>query len=260
MLTNIPFSFSVHAHEVQYEYGHVPIALERAEFAAFCNGAAMERLLGRLPPGARSNSRLVYHGVDLTQFSYLAFPRSTGPFRILSAGRLTHTKGFDRLIHACAIAKTQGVPIELTILGTGPIEGELVDLAGIAGLSDQVHLPGWVSHSQVAEYLHDSHLFALAADTNYDDGLPNVVLEAMACGRPVLLSPLPAATEAVSQGVEGIIVRSADDVEAFAESIVHLHEERSEAEEMGKAARYGVEEKFNAAASIRCLRNLMVGL
>ena len=189
-MTGIPFSISVHAHEVAHENGHFPLVFPSLSFATFCNRSAMEHLLLQLPANARTKSYLVYHGVDVGDFATLSLPSSSTPLRVVSAGRLTPTKGFDRLIRACALARQRGIAVELAVLGRGAEGARLYEVAESCGFAQYLKLPGWVSHGEVQEYLARSHVFAMLADTTFHDGLPNVVLEAMASGRPVILSPL----------------------------------------------------------------------
>ena len=92
------------------------------------------------------------------------------------------------------------------------MESELKRLAAELDFSDRLSMPGWVAQESVARFMQEAHVFALLADTEFHDGLPNVVLEAMASGRPVILSPLPAASEAVTSGQEGFVLPDAQDV------------------------------------------------
>ena len=244
-LTSLPFSVSIHAHEVEYDFGHFPTAFETLSFATFCNQAAMERLLGRLGPGARDKSYLVYHGVDLSGFTALPYPGESGPPRVVSAGRLTPTKGFDRLVRACAQFKQLGGEIELTILGEGALADALSALAREHNFAENLHLPGWLPHDQVARHLAASHLFALMADTNFHDGLPNVLLEAMACARPAIISPLPASSEAITDGREGYILPSAGDEAGMVAALQRCAAQRSTLAAMGEAARARVTRTFD---------------
>jgi len=94
------------------------------------------------------------------------------------------------------------------------------------------------------------------ADTDYGDGLPNVVLEAMASGRPVILSPLPAAEEAITNGVEGIILNSANDEEGMVNALQRLAGDRAKLPIIGRAARRRVESEFDQNIHARRLKGL----
>lgn len=256
VLTGIPYSVSVHAHEVAHENGHFPEVFKRLDWAAFCNRAAMTHLLASLPERAGEKARLVYHGVETDQFEPLPLPESTDPFCVVSAGRLTETKGFDRLVWACALARDRGVPVELAILGRGDFEESILQIAEETGFSEHLTLPGWVSHDDVPLWFERAHVFALPASIGFHDGLPNVVLEAMASGRPVILSPLPAAAEAVTPGVEGEILGSEHDVEGLADALVRLAADPSRLTRMAHAARLRVVADHDAQAQVERLHAL----
>lgn len=254
--SGLPYSVSIHAHEVAHDNGHFAAAFERLKFATFCNRAAMEYLFARLPDEARAKGHLVYHGVNTSAFAALPPPKEVSPLRVLSAGRVTPTKGFDRLIRGCARAAANGVDVELTILGRGPLSADLEALATELGFQDRLHLPGWVPHDQVREHLSQSHVFALLAAADFNDGLPNVVLEAMACARPVILSPLPAAREAVRDSENGYVLDAIDDYVGLENALRRLANPEVAAQ-MGLAARQSVIGDHDADVHIGVLADLL---
>jgi len=255
-ITGLPFSTSVHAHEVAHDNGHFRAAFETLRFASFCNAAAMNHLLDQLPSGARDKAHLIYHGVDIAAFSYSDQYPPHKPLRILSAGRVTPTKGFDRLIRACARGFAEGLDITLTILGRGPALADLRQLALDLGFSDRLDLPGWVSHDEVRSHILNSHVFALMANDDFNDGLPNVVLESMACGRTIILSPLPAASEAIEHGISGFVLPAVDDPESMLDFLRQLNSDPGLVRSMGQAARQRVVGLYDSRAHIRRLRTL----
>ena len=105
-------------------------------------------------------------------------------------------------------------------------------------------MPGWVNREQVRDYMSQSHIFALLADVNYHDGLPNVALEAMAVGRPVIISPLPAAKEAVLQDQNGFVLSKKDAFKEFETLIQRIISKDIDTDSMGSNARKTIEDKF----------------
>ena len=258
-LTGISYSISVHAHEVKHDNGHFPIIFESLSFATFCNKGAMNFLLKNLPKDYSDKCYLIYHGVDLEHFSVDTPPiYNKGELKVLSAGRFTKTKGFHRLIRGCAKAKREGIDIKLTILGDGALKEQLLNIAKENDFEDRLELPGWVPHDKVIEYIKDSHIFALLANTDYHDGLPNVVLEAMACKRPVIISPLPSSKEAIEDGKEGFILKTEDDLEGFCSVIKKIVDEPEILKELGENARKKVIEKFDTKKHIYNLYRLFL--
>lgn len=256
----LPYSVSIHAHEVAFENAHFKTCFDDLRFATFCNRAAMEHLFASLPPAARAKGHVVYHGVDTSQFAPCSAAPVPPPLRIVSAGRLTRSKGFDRLVRACAAAQKRGLSVDLTILGIGSELEPLRALADSLGLGGRLHLPGWVSHDAVLGYIASSHAFSLLANTDFGDGLPNVVLEAMAAGRVPIVSPLPAAEEAITHGVNGYILAAPDDVEGFIDAIAALYRNEAVARDMGLAARDTVVAQHDANTHLHELRKLLHGI
>ena len=250
LLTDRSYSISVHAHEVAHESGHFPLVMKTTRFSSFCNAGALNYLIKELTYDFSDKAHLIYHGVDINKFPFLPLHQITDSINVISAGRLTQTKGFDRLIRGCALACSRGAQVKLTILGQGALEPELRKLASDLDFTNHLNMPGWVSQDEVTEYMKASHVFALMADTGFHDGLPNVALEAMACGRPVILSPLPAVNEAIDDSVHGFILNSQNDIEGLAQSLEKFLHEKNLAADMGKKARERVIRDHDADTQI----------
>lgn len=249
-MSGLPVALSIHAHEVAHDNAHFPAAFKAICFAAFCNAAAMRYLLNLLPPDVRQKGHLVYHGVDFTQFPYRSLPSPGDSLRVVSAGRLTPTKGMDRLVECVAKARAKGANVHLTIVGEGSGRDPLMSKVDALGLGDAVQFTGWMAHERIGEEFAKAHLFVLLADTNFHDGLPNVVLEAMATGRPAILSPLPAAAEVVTSGVNGVILAEGDYTEECADLFVELSSDSATIERWGAAAAQAVRDKHDRTVQI----------
>jgi glycosyltransferase involved in cell wall biosynthesis len=211
-LLGLPFGFSVHARDVRKAD---PVALAhraaRATCVIACNvdaAADVDRVGGR--------AHLVPHGVDLARFHVLP-PPAGGPFRVLAIGRLVEKKGFDVLIGAVARCRHA----TLRIVGDGPLRQSLDDRIRALGAGDRITLAGPRTHAELPAEYAASHAVAVPSvvDANGDrDGLPNVVLEAMASGRAVIGAEVGAITSAVRQGETGLLVPPRN-VEALAAAI-----------------------------------------
>ncbi len=252
MQTGIPFSCSVHAHEVEYDWGHLPVVLPEARFVAFCNGAAMARLATRMPDRAVGpNWRLIYHGVNLDGFKHTPIPAPAVPFRLVTIGRLTPSKGFDRLLTAIRATLDAGVPVDLTIVGDGSQRENITNRIAELRLGENVHLAGWIRHDAVAALIAGAHAVVLLADASYNDGLPNIVLEAMSCGRPVVLTPLPAAVEVIREGRGGVVLSRLDAFDEFTAAIRHWATDHDALVTAGLQARDVVVADFDERAQLR---------
>lgn len=206
-VTGQSYSLTGHAKDIYTTLPeNVVMRCRDAEFVTTCTAANRDFLVDitGLDPSA---VRLCRHGVDVTRFA--AAGRDPQPGRIVSIGRLVPKKGFDVLINACGVLRRRGVPFELRIIGSGDLRNELLALADRDGISDSVHFTGSVSQGEVVRELAAAEVFALAPVVLADgdrDGIPNVLLEAMAVGLPVVASAVSGIPEVVVDGVSGRLV------------------------------------------------------
>jgi glycosyltransferase involved in cell wall biosynthesis len=192
---------------------------------------------------------VIPRGVDLDRFSPIPLPSDAGgTLTITTVGRLVPQKGHDVLIRAVARARAAGTPLRLRIAGEGPLAEALAELVRSLDLAEMVEV---ISPTlEVPSLLHASHIFALASRW---EGQSNAVLEAMACGLPILVSDLAVLREVV--GDAGRFV-PADDVEAWAAALAELAPDADERRRLGAAARSRVEQRYGAparSAELACL-------
>jgi glycosyltransferase involved in cell wall biosynthesis len=235
----IPYSFSVHALDARKVAG--PVLADRARDAAAvicCNpDVAIDVRAAHREP------HLVSHGVDLTRFP-ASTPSSADVLRLLAVGRLVDKKGFDVLLEAMTMVDR---PCLLRIVGTGSLLPRLQAMIEDLGLGDRVELVGRSTHNTLpAEYVAaDVVVTPSVVDSQGDrDGLPNVVLEAMASARPVVASDVAAISTAVRDGVTGTLVRPGDSRE-LGRALRELADDPSRRRSMGAAGRRVVEADFD---------------
>jgi glycosyltransferase involved in cell wall biosynthesis len=227
----VPFGFSAHALDVRKI---APIELARRAAAAVvvvaCNSdvAITLRAAGAMP-------RLVGHGVDVERFRPTA-PTVTPGLRLLAVGRLVEKKGFDVLVDAAARIDPT---VSLTIVGDGPEREHLRASIDRHRLGERVVLAGRITHDELPAHYAAADVVVVPSrvDRSDDrDGLPNVVLEAMAAGRPVIASHVAAIRTAVRDGQTGLLVPP-DDPGALAEAIHVLHQDPPRRHGFGRRAR-----------------------
>ena len=180
---------------------------------------------------------VVRNGLDLTQFSQFPVP-GNGPARIVGLGSLTPVKRWDRLLNAAMYLKKKGLDFIVEIAGSGPLREPLQTQAKALGVFDRVKFTGHVE--DVPGFLASSTFLAHTSDT---EGCPNVVMEAMACGRTVVAMNAGDIPSLVDDGKTGFVLARGDDV-AFSERLVTLITNRDLCRQMGEASRVKAEREF----------------
>jgi len=178
-----------------------------------------------LPAG---KSIVIHNPVDMERIQgMVAQPLFTGIERaesddgsriinLVAAGRLVPQKGFDLLINALALCRNPR--LRLTVLGEGPLCGELKSLALKKGVNSQVCFAGF----QKNPYPFFAQADAFVLSSRFE-GFPNVVLEALACGTPVIATPAPGGVREILEGVEGCVLAESVTAEGLAKVIGNLN-------------------------------------
>ncbi|MEB2285580.1 MAG: glycosyltransferase [Myxococcales bacterium] len=183
--------------------------------------AAVAERLGREIAPRPGQVECIHNPVDAERLAAAA-ARSTSPFtdpgpHVLAMGRLTRQKGFDLLLEAFARVCAEGVRARLTIVGIGELETELGARARALGLADVVDFVGF--QEQPERFFAHADVFVLSS--RYE-GMPNVALEALACGLPIVAFDCPyGVSEIVRDGVNGRLL-PAGDVGALAAALLDL--------------------------------------
>jgi len=259
MLIDLPFSFTAHARDIFANDVRPPLLREQIDRAAFVvtvcdyNRDFLVRETGASP----DKIRVVRNGVDLEKFAPdAAVPREVG--FVLAVGRLVEKKGFLHLIEAVRLLREGGVALRCEITGDGPERGRLAEAVRVAGLEAAVQLTGGASQETLVDLYRRASVLALpaivAANGNRD-ALPTVLLEAMACGTPVVSTRLAGIPEIVEHGVDGLLVEPGD-APALARALEALLTDASLRARLAAAARAKVEARFDLRTSASALREL----
>jgi colanic acid/amylovoran biosynthesis glycosyltransferase len=206
-LTGIPFSFCGHAHDIYPPDGALKEKLAAASFVRTISHTNC-RYLAEIAPEAAPKIVHITYGAPLT-----AAPRQprevTPPFQLLALGRLVEKKGFPVLLAACRYLQEWGVDFRLTLAGDGPQRRHLLGLVQEYALGDKVNFLGHVPHNRVPELFRQADQFIMpcvVARRGDRDGLPNVILEALAFQVPVVATDVNGVGEAVIPGKTGWLV------------------------------------------------------
>jgi glycosyltransferase involved in cell wall biosynthesis len=191
----------------------------------------------------------VYNGIDVADWGTVSKPaKLPGEFVIATVGNIRRVKGHDVFIKAAALVAAQFPQVSFNIAGD-VLEPdyflELQTLIRNLNLSDRFHFVGGVAN--LREYLSTADIFVLPSRS---EGFSNAIVEAMAASLPVIATDVGGNTEAVTDGVSGLIVPS-EDPAALAAAIIRLLVDPSKAQEMGAAGKKLAAEKFTTDAMMR---------
>src|SRR5262249_35639602 len=171
---------------------------------------------------------------------------------VLMVARLVEKKGADLLIRAAARLRARAVEFVVRIAGEGPEWARLQRLAHELGVSERVSFLGPLTESEVRAEYGQAAVFALPCQilpTGDRDGLPNVLLEAMARGLPIVSTTLAGVREAVVHGESGLLVSPQDEV-GLADALERLFLDTALRARLGSTARRRVAERFERRANL----------
>jgi glycosyltransferase involved in cell wall biosynthesis len=252
-LTGIPYTFTAHAKDIYVSDPDMfRIKLKEAEAVVTCTEYNQRFLSNQYGPLCDGKVRSIYHGLDVSQFHFRLPPNGTsGVPIILSVARLIEKKGLGDLIAAADILHRRGRDFHVEIIGSGPQREVLRDQAKRLGLADRVRLPGAQAHDAVCAAYQRASVFVLPsviASNGDRDGIPNVLLEAMASGVPVVSTPVSGIPELIESGLDGLLVPP-NNPEALAEAIEKLLASHELRNSLARAARAKIESSFSLNAS-----------
>ncbi|MCE5336350.1 MAG: glycosyltransferase family 4 protein [Desulfobacteraceae bacterium] len=255
-LTGIPFSFAAHAGDIYPPDGALEEKIRAAILVRTENNANVNHL--RLhASGHEDKIRVIYSGHP-PMGGRSATPLERPVPTILALGRLVPKKGFDVLIRACGLLRDRGVDFRLVLGGWGPRAGRLLRLARGLDLVDKIDFPGAVSYENVPGFMCSGDIFVMPSviDSAGDrDGIPNVIVEALRCGLPVVATNVCGIPEVVRNGDTGILVPSGDE-EAIADAIVRFARDPEGAREMARRGRELVLRDFDLRRNCLALLEL----
>ena len=211
--------------------------------------------------GAPEERVHVHHmGIDSKRFRFQARRREPEAVtELVSTARLVEKKGIADAIRAvAAVHARQDLPLRYRIIGDGPLRGELEALAAELGVAEVVEFLGWQDQDEVARILAESHLFTLPSVTasNGDmEGIPVALMEAMACGMPVLATHHSGNDELIDDGESGFLVAEHDHA-ALADRLEELVRAPERWEEMGRAGQRKVASEFDVDVNNERLERL----
>jgi glycosyltransferase involved in cell wall biosynthesis len=204
--------------------------------AQICNSSAAKETIEYCKSMYKpKRMHVVRNGLDLSYFNAQPYPYNV---TLLAVGSLYPRKRWDRLIKIVCLLSTKRIRFQVHHVGDGPLRGELEELARRLGVEDMIRFLG--PQNDIPALLADSNFLVHTAE---DEGCPNVVMEAMACGRAIVAMDAGDIPFLVEDGKTGFVVRRGDETR-FAERVLQLLSDHELCRRMGLAARAKAEREF----------------
>ena len=255
-LAEIPYSVSCHAHDIFLTQAHLDRKLGEAAFVRVISEYNRRFLLERVPSLAGRRFLVNHVGVDPAQVRPVP-PRDRseqgGSWRLLYVGSLEPRKGVGLLLEALAEAGPELGDWRLDLVGGGPLREELERRAQQLGLSERVRFHGPQPYERVAEHTAACDLLVAPSTVGpggRTEGIPTVLIEALAHGRPVLSTRVSGIPELVEDGVTGFLVEHGS-AAALAAGLRRVHGDPELARRTALAGRARVEAEFDQPRGAR---------
>jgi colanic acid/amylovoran biosynthesis glycosyltransferase len=255
-VTGIPYSVSSHAHDIFETQALLDIKLREADFVRTVSRFNRDYLVRRLPFLQTKPPTVIHVGALLDSIAPLP-PPVPEPFQVLYVGSLEHRKGVDVLLHALAIAKLDDW--RARIIGHGPERRRLERLAKKLGLAERITFCGPQTFEVVRQSIADCSVLVVPSrigPRNQTEGLPTIIVEALAHQRPVIASRLTGIPEIILDGETGFLA-DVDDVSGFVRALEDVQRNSDVAYERAVRGRRLVEAEFDQSRSIAALTALI---
>jgi len=259
-LTGVPYTLSAHAKDIYTsDPGDLRPKLREARAVITCTEYNRRHLQAHYGLQCEGKLHCVYHGVDLSQFPFFRSHASEqGAPLVLSVARLVEKKGLEDLIAAAALLRRRGRRFMVEIIGEGPLRSTLQAQVRAFGLEGVIALAGARSQEAVCLAYRRASVFALpckVAGNGDRDGIPNVLLEAVASGVPVVSTPVSGIPELIESGRQGLLVEPAQPV-MLADALERILSSPELSSRLAGAARARLEAHFSLDRSAARLRTL----
>lgn len=255
-MAGFSFSFTSHAHDLFLEDHGLALKFREAHFAQTISEYNRSLIRRRYLPTVSDTLHVIHCGLDPGDYSAPHEPSC--PALLLSVGRMVEMKGFVDLIEACAQIRDKGIAFQCRIVGDGPLKRALEERIDRRGLSSLVQLCEPLSQSAIRELLLKATCFVLPCVTASDgdqDGIPTVLMEAMAARVPVISCATSGVPELVQHGVTGLLATPRDPA-SLAQQIERLLVDPALRQRLAAAGRVKVENDFEIGKNVARLAGL----
>jgi colanic acid/amylovoran biosynthesis glycosyltransferase len=261
-LVGIPYSFTAHGADLQVDQHMLREKVREAAFVVAISNFNKEFIIEKCGAEIRDRIKVIHCGVDTSVFSptrtdYEAKQRNGATFTILCIGTMYEVKGHIYLINACQLLKEQGVDFICYLVGDGPFRTALEEQVEKLSLNNCVFFHGQRTHQEISDLLKEVDTLVLPSiptSSGRREGIPVVLMEAMASGVPVVASGISGIPELVEDGVSGLLVRPRDP-EALATALKRLDQDPALCQRLGQEGRNKVLQEFDLHTNADLLAN-----
>ena len=262
-LTGLPYSFTAHGADLQVDQHMLCEKISRASAVVTISSYNKAFISEKCGPSLADKVQVIYCGVDTRVFSPPQLERQPAGqgLNILLIGTLYEVKGHTYLIEACRLLQEQGLPFTCHLVGYGPLHQVLLDQVTNSGLKEVVHFHGQLPRQEIARRLQAADVLVVPSIPTREgrrEGIPVVLMEAMASGVPVIASRISGIPELVEDGVSGLLVEPRQP-EALAAALRSLYEDPQCWQRLSEGGRDRVLSGFdlthNAGLLIHTFRN-----
>lgn len=256
-LSNVGYSITFHGPHIFFEPTLLALRekVKYAKFIVCISNYCKSQMMLFSDSEDWHKLKIVHCGIDLN--SYTIAPQQEKqpdrPVKLLYVGRLAAEKGVPVLLRSLIALKNEGYQFHLTLLGDGPERTALEAEVKTHGLDQMVQFGGFASQETVRATLQASDVFVLPS---FAEGVPVSLMEAMACGVPVIGTNVGGVTELIEHGVSGLVVAPSDEV-ALKKAISDYLENPALRQSVKQAARKVVESQFNLELEVNKLGRLI---
>lgn len=259
-LTGIPYSFIAHGSDLHKNRTMLNKKVAASAFALTVSKFNLKVLHSACDELSRKKTRILHCGIDPEIFLPKNKTASSSKLRIICVASFEEVKGHKHLVEACRILREQRIDFICDLIGDGPRRAAVTEQINAARLEEQVIVHGSMKRNDVVSMLTQADVKVLASVPTAEgkrEGVPVVLMEAMACALPVISSELSGIPELVEHERTGILLQPGD-AQGLARGLQRLHNDPELRQRMGAAGREKVLREYNLKANTRQLLEWIV--
>ena len=257
-LTGIPFSFTAHGSDLHVERRFLNQKVREAAFVVTVSAYNKELIVRECGEEIREKIHVIHCGVDPEVFRQPTHRINQSAARVLCVASFEEVKGHEYLVEACRILRDRGTQIACDLVGDGPLRRSVEGQIKKANLESVIRVHGARPRPEVVRMMSEVDIMVLPSvptRSGKREGIPVVLMEAMASELPVVSSELSGIPELVDNGYTGLLVPPRD-IGALADALQKLLQNPALRSRMGRLGREKVVREFNLQRGVETLADL----